>query len=225
MDKDYKNIIKLHRGLNSNLDVEYNENYKHLSRLVDNQNLPKYQPINYQVFKNFIQERRTAANDSLNKVKQLEDANKIKKEQLFNKQHVQIWLKEFKRLDTQARLVESELENFSNLLPLNSVTYFDMNVDNQQDERDFELNMVDQLERFHNKLKRERETAQSGVDLLLSHLKEDIHYYLSQYSAETVKKNTEQNEQVLNMISSVQSQFNALIANMDADSSEVIVFL
>ena len=69
--RDYKNLMRLHRETKQFLDPSNNENHRQLSKLVDsaqNVTLTKYQPVNYNLFKNFIQLRKEAAVDSLDKV-------------------------------------------------------------------------------------------------------------------------------------------------------------
>jgi hypothetical protein len=232
--RDYKKLIKLHRDLNTHLDVNANENLKYVSKLIDSAKpLAKYQPVDYGLFKNFIKERKLAANDSLSKVKQIEDSNKAKKELLFNKQHVIVWFKEFKRLESQQKYVESEMEDYYKLLAHNSVAYYDLNspnsvtnlrhddhADSNQYAKIFHsLNVIDALETYSKKLSREREDIQIANDLLLKDLKDDLRYYLKETSGG--KHTREQNEEVIEMIESVKGQFSDLVDDLDSEYKKV----
>jgi hypothetical protein len=228
--RDYKKLIKLHRDLNTHQDVNANENLKYVSKLIDSAKpLAKYQPVDYSLFKNFIKERKLAANDSLSKVKQIEDSNKAKKELLFNKQHVIVWFREFKRLESQSKYVEAELDDFYKLLAHNSVAYYDLNsansdtnlrhddhADSNQYAKIFHsLNVIDALETYSKKLKRERDDLQMANDLLLKDLKDDLRYYLKDKAAG--KHTREQDEEVIGTIQSVKDQFNDLIEELNSE--------
>jgi hypothetical protein len=238
--RDYRKMIKLHRDLNSNstakIDPNTNENYKFISKLIEKQNLVKYQQVDYDLFKNFIHERKVAANDSLNKVKKIEELNKTKKEQLFSKHHTIVWLKEYRRLESHIKHLETELEDYFKLLKFNSVEYFDLNEEEDSPEyrkninydEDLEyakvsqsLNLIDELENYSRKLNRGRDAIKKNNDMLISDLKEDFEYYMSQNTPQTLKQNKKQNEQILSMIDSVKSQLSGLIKDFDQEYSNV----
>ena len=160
-------------------------------------------------------------------MKQIEESNKAKKELLFNKQHVIVWFKEFKRLKSQYKFVESELDNYSKLLPLNSVVYYDLSSVNEENEftnineDDSEytkfvqsVNLIDELEKYTGKLSRERYEIKTSNDLLLAHLREDLKYYMRQNK---ISSDKEHNKQVIDMVDSVKRQFNELLKDLDSD--------
>lgn len=70
--RDYKQLIRLHRETKQFLEPSSNENYKQLSKLIDSAHnttaLKKYQPVNYELYKDFIHMRKEAAVGSLQKV-------------------------------------------------------------------------------------------------------------------------------------------------------------
>ena len=50
--RDYKALMKMHRESKSLIDNS--ENHKIFCKLADNPMLTKYQPVNYDIFKDFI---------------------------------------------------------------------------------------------------------------------------------------------------------------------------
>ena len=158
--RDYKHLIKLHRE-SKNL-IDNSENHKIFSKLAENPMLTKYQPVNYDMFKDFISERKKAAEISLDKVKKIEDCSKFKKESLFLKYHSIIWLKEWLKLVNQYKIAELELENCLKF-EQNSIDYINMNddvdynIEQNEDEEYFQvLNKLDEIEKYSNVLNDER---------------------------------------------------------------------
>ena len=65
--RDYRQLIKLHRESTAKNN---DDNLRVLSKLADT-NLVKYKQVQYELFKDFIGERKVAAESSLEKVKKL----------------------------------------------------------------------------------------------------------------------------------------------------------
>jgi hypothetical protein len=212
--RNSKKLIKLHRENSIREEQIVNDKQNFISKVlnaIDNRNLVKYQPMNYQLVKNIINEQREAATDSLNKVKRIEESTKLKKEIQFMKQHSFVWLKEWSRLENHYKNIESELSDYLKLFELNSVDYIDLN--NVQDEEEIEidldfadLNQMDELENYSKELNETRiefkvKTVNPIYDLI-----EDLKYYLNKNSHETIAFNSEQNERIIDTIVSVKEQ-------------------
>jgi hypothetical protein len=184
--RDYKYLIKLHRE-SKNL-IDNSENHKIFSKLAENPMLTKYQPVNYDMFKDFISERKKAAEVSLDKVKKIEDCSKFKKESLFLKYHSIIWLKEWFKLVNQYKIAELELENCLKF-EQNSIDYINMNedvdynIEQNEDEEYFQvLNKLDEIEKYSNVLNDERIKFKVLLKFILKFC------YLYSYSVSKVKK-------------------------------------
>lgn len=227
--RDYKQLIKLHRESKINIDHIAKENYKFLSKLVDKSTLVKYDPVNYDLFKDFIKERKDAANESLGKVKKLEDCSKLKRESLFMKQHSVVWLREWTKLINHSKSVEVELEDYYKLLKHNSVDYFNLNNDNEDynDEDEeynhlFDLNQIDELEKYRNQIEDERIKFKVRTVLPLNDLKEDLQYYMSKNPKNVIKNNNVQNNQILETINMVKQQQQDILDKLEYDCNKLI---
>jgi hypothetical protein len=224
------------------LDPNANENLKYVSKLIDSAKpIAKYQPVDYSLFKNFIKERKVAADDSLSKVKHIEDTSKAKRELLYNKHQKLVWMKELSRLESQQKYVEAEMDDYYKLLAHNSVAYYDLNSkssasnlrhNDYEDSNEYaktfhSLNVIDALETYAKKLSRERDDIKLANDLLLKDLKDDLRFYMNdcKSNATSGKYTNESHEQVVDMIVSVKDQFAGLIADLDYEYKNVRIFL
>ena len=62
--RDYKKLVKQHRDAVNKIDPYNKENFRLLSKLIDNGSLiKKYTPVDYHLFKDFISERKQAASE------------------------------------------------------------------------------------------------------------------------------------------------------------------
>ncbi len=116
--RDYRNLMRLHRDTKKLIEPSNNEKYRHLSKLVNSAHdtsLIKIQPVNYDLLKNFIAKRKNSAVKSLEKVKRFEDFSREKKEQLFIKNHLIIWLKEWYSLLILLSQAEADMIEATNL--------------------------------------------------------------------------------------------------------------
>lgn len=223
--RDYKKLVKLHRETRIQMPNPNTENYKLMSKIAD-MNLVKYQPVNYDLFKNFIQERKTAATNSLVKVKNLEDESKHKKDSLFMKQHSVVWFKEWSKLLNQSKNIELELENFSKLFKHNSVDYVnliansDFSIQNDQDsftDLFTDLNKIDELENFTQNLQDELVKFKVKTICPINDLKEDLQYYLSKNTPQNLLRNAKQNELIKETIDQVKEQQGKVLKKLEED--------
>ena len=229
--RDYKSLIKLHRDTNIKCNTEpCNENYKYFNNLVEKNTLVKYKPIDYGLFKEFIKERKNAAEDSLTKVKRLEDCSKLKREALLMKQHSVVWLKEWFKLVNQCKNVEVELEDYFKLLEKNTIVYADLNSDqdagdNEEDEKLFESNAIDELDAYRQELDSDRIKFKVRTVHSLNDLKEDLQYYLRTNSNAFIQTNTEQNKSIYATINQVKQQQENIIEKLESDFAKVQAYL
>ena len=224
--RDYKKLVKLHRDTIQKTETYTNDSFRYLTKLIDNTSLiKKYTPVDYDLYKNFINERKQAASNSLTKVKQLETNNKLKKENLFSQHHSVVWLKEWSKLDHQYKLNELELEDLFRLLELNSVDYVDLkDVNSVVNENDDEVdqffkdnnNPVDDLELYREKMYDERIKFKLNTVYPIKELKEDLEYYLRVTPVKDIReKNAEKNQQIFSMMNKVKNQQDKILINLD----------
>jgi hypothetical protein len=199
--RDYKNLMRLHRETKQFLEPSMNEAHRALSKLVDsahNKNLTKYQPVNYNLLKGFIQTRKEAAVDSLDKVKKFEDFNKQKREAAFNKNHALIWFKEWARIVGQVRSAEAEVEEALKF-EQNSIDYMDWDeedIDGNDLERGEskhfkQLDEIDEIEKYAAKLNEDRIKFKVYTIHPIQDLKEDLEF-CARKNAKSVERNPEQ---------------------------------
>lgn len=227
--RDYKKLIKLHRENSIKEDQVANEKQNFISKVlnvIDNRNLVKYQPMNYKLIKNIINEQREAATDSLNKVKRIEESTKMKKEMQFMKQHSHVWLKEWSRLENHYKNMEAELSDYLKLFELNSVDYIDLNNMQVEDENEIDLdftdlNQMDELENYSKELNETRiefkvKTVNPIYDLI-----EDLKYYLNNNSNETIAFDSVQNEKIIDTIVSVKEQQKTVLNKLSIENNRL----
>ena len=222
--RDYKQLMRLHRETKQFIDPN-NENHKQLSRLVDsahNATLIKYQPVNYDLFKNFIQMRKEAAVDSLDKVKKIEDVSKQKREFLFMKNHAIIWFKEWTRLINQLKNTEIDL-NESFKFKHNSIDYINLNEDMQEDGNEGDnyfnlLNEIDEIEKYSQELNEDRIKFKVRTIHPINDLQEDLKFCLQKNFE--LKNNPEQYKQIINTVKAVKSQQAKIYEKLDLDAKK-----
>ncbi|XP_063162977.1 coiled-coil domain-containing protein 148-like [Candoia aspera] len=73
---------------------------------------PKYKPVDYEQLHAITEAKKLQSANILLKIKKLEHASKINKEQMLLKQHHQVWWKEHKRLHENRQKLESEVQTF-----------------------------------------------------------------------------------------------------------------
>lgn len=221
--RDYKHLMKLHRQN----QLDNSETHKIFCKLADNPMLTKYQPVNYEIYKDFIKERKQAATVALDKVKKIEDCSKLKKESLFMKHHSIIWLKEWSKLQNQFKTSEAELENCLQF-EQNSIDYIDMNEivedhkltknDYEDDEEYFQvLDKLDDLEKYANQLDDERIKFKVRTVMPINDLKEDLQYYMQIHSSDSIKSNANQNKQITQSILTVKEQQMNIYKKLEQD--------
>ena len=220
--RDYKQLMRLHRETKQFIDPN-NENHKTLSRLVDsahNATLIKYQPVNYDLFKNFIQMRKEAAVDSLDKVKKIEDVSKQKREFLFMKNHAIIWFKEWTRLINQFKNTEIDL-NESFKFKHNSIDYINLGEDAQGNEGDDYFNLlneIDEIEKYSQELNEDRIKFKVRTIHPISDLQEDLKYCLKKNLE--LRNNPEQYKQILSTVKAVKSQQANIYEKLELDAKK-----
>lgn len=237
-EKEYRKLLKI-----ATSETLPTEKYKYMQKLIDNGSVIKIKPVNYDLFKDFISDRKEAAKVSLAKVKQIEDDTKFKKEATIMKHHSTVWLKEWQRLNSQFKNMEMELNDFSKLLEKNSVDYVDLNIDNDNDPNNTEdseerrkkilstddddeneyydmfktLDQIDELEDYAEQLNNERIKFKVRTIHPINDLIEDLKFYLRKDPVQ-IKSNTLQNEQISETINLVKEQQNNLLDKLDFDS-------
>lgn len=202
-----------------------NDAHRALSKLVDsahNAKLTKYQPVNYNLLKDFIQIRKEAAVDSLDKVKKLEDFNKQKREAAFNKNHTLIWFKEWTRIMNQVKTAEAEVEEALKF-EQNSVDYMDWNEDDEDDaEVHFkQLDEIDEIEKYSDKLSEDRIKFKVMTIHPISDLKEDLEF-CARKNAKNLKSNTGQYEAILSTVEQVKDQQRNILEKLDLEAKQAV---
>ena len=223
--KDYRQLIKQNKEIAKAVNVQKNEYFKALSKLADNHSLTKYDPVDYDLFKSFINQRKTIANDSMHKVKKIEENLKFKKETSMLKQHVTIWLKEWEKLTNQSQNIETEFEDYFKLLEHNSVAYISMNTDEEisndtkEDEKVlFEsLNAIDQLEDYSKRLNDDRIKFKVRTVLPINDLRDDLKFYLNKNSKNILLFNQQKNLEIINTINIVKDQQENILSRLGTD--------
>jgi hypothetical protein len=225
--RDYKKLVKLHRDSLNKIEPYKNENFRQLTKLIENRSLiKKYNPVDYELYKEFINERKQAAGSSFSKVKQLESASRLKKDALFAQHHVGVWLKEWSRLESQFKMSESELDDLVTLFEQNSVDYVDL-VENENDpnDQDEELesffgrtnNLIDDLDECKMLLTDDRIKFNINTIYPVNELKEDLQYFLRTSTVETMKNdsNRDRIQQILRTIEHVKEQEKKLYEHLE----------
>jgi hypothetical protein len=230
--RDYRQLVKLHREITNNKD----DTLKILSKIADT-NLIKYKQVKYDLLKDFIGERKTAAENSLEKVKKLEECSKAKREELFIKQHKVTWFKELTKLNSLAKKYQQDVDDYLTLVKTKSkqIEYADMTFDIEND--DFEDSImqdsdelqfinehshIDEIESYKMKLERELDIFKKRTLDPIYNLNEDLKYYLAINSLKVVRLNTEKNNEILDTISQVKKQQVGLLDRLQTESLDCI---
>lgn len=214
--RDYKELVKLHRD-NS---LKHDESLKYFSKLAD-KNIVKFKKVNYEVLQKFIDERKEAAKNSLQKVQNLEEIKNQKKEELLLKQHLVVWIKELSRLENLERKAEEDIE--ACVKQIDSYDYLDLSIEDNED--DFELytkeTHFDEVEEYKTFLSRQMPSFLRATLEPVKNLIEDLKYYLSSTSNKAIIENTKQNDEIFETINAVKRQQNNLITTLSDDALEL----
>ncbi|KAM6459191.1 coiled-coil domain-containing protein 148 isoform 2-T6 [Liasis olivaceus] len=101
--RDLQGLITIQRSSNiDNLVVRVKNGLKS----------PKYKPVDYEQLHAITEAKKLQSANILLKIKKLEHASKINKEQMLLKRHHQVWWKEHKRLHENRQKLESEIQTF-----------------------------------------------------------------------------------------------------------------
>lgn len=220
--RDYKDLIRLHRETKQFLEPSSTENHRQLNKLVNSAhdaNLIKYQPVNYDLFKDFIKTRKELAVKSLDKVKKIEDFNKEKKETLFIKNHGIIWLKEWTKLLNQLTNIEAEVETALKFEE-NSIDYFDFDDDDYVDDNEdcFKgLDEIDEIESYSAKLNDERIVFKVRTIHPIKDLQEDLQYCIAK-NAKNLKSQPSMYNEILGTVETVKTQQANIIEKLESEA-------
>ena len=192
----------------------------------------KYKQVKYDLFKDFIGERKIAAETSLEKVKKLEECSKAKKEQLFIKQHKFTWFKELAKLNSLAKKYQEDLDDYLKIAQTKSkIQYADIFVNDDEDDmiqdtEDIEFinehSHIDEIEEFKVKLEGNFEKFKKHTIEPVYNLMEDLKYYLSVNSVKKIRSNAEKNEEILETIDKVKIKQSDILKTLQNESLNYI---
>lgn len=236
--RDLKNLIKKHRinSTNSSLmesptpsELSSVIDHKNLSKLLDKKPLVKYKTIDYEEQRDLINEKREAVDNSLARVKKIEDKSKQKRENFFMKCHNNVWIREWNRLIAQYRSCEQDLTNYSRLFEVNSVDYIDLDQmdDDEVEETLDNKNQIDDLEHFAQLLDDDRLKFKVKTVCPIDDLVEDVKFYLKKrrptslggadLRASVIASNNEQDQRVAETVESVKEQQKRLLEQLESE--------
>jgi hypothetical protein len=226
--RDYKQLLKLHRE-NS---VANEENFKIVSKLAD-KNLIKYKKVKYDLIKDFISERKKVAHTSLNKVQQLEDSSKAKKQSLLVKNHKLVWFKEFARLKSSLSKAEDDLDELFKAIETNLVDYAMLSTRDDDDFFDIkkdvkftaERSYLDDFDIYRRALNNDlRKFRASTLDPVFN-LNEDLRYYISVKRRREVKEPGSDHNDIKIVVKQVREQQNDVLRQLEEEFLECSAYI
>ncbi|XP_010279806.1 PREDICTED: coiled-coil domain-containing protein 148, partial [Phaethon lepturus] len=156
----------------------------------------KYKPVDYKHLYELAAVEKMASAKIQLKIKNIEQASKIKKEQMLLKQHQQLWWQEHKRLSENRQKTEMEIKTF---------------LDEESHKHSFFLDMRN----LEHKLSKERDTYQTNTVVPIWQLKENLKFRLSEMqhylSEESCLKSKMNPVEMLHQIKFVKKQQKAIL--------------
>ncbi|XP_040296725.1 coiled-coil domain-containing protein 148 [Bufo bufo] len=159
----------------------------------------KYKPVDYQQLHAFTEAKRLESSSIQLKVKKIQHASKLSKEQNLLKQHSQVWWRESQRLNESRDKAELQLQAF---------------LDDKSKTCPFFAEMAD----FEQQLSEERDEYKAGTIHPIWQLRDDLKHRICQLQHHSSLKSPMENDfdpgNIMKQVESVKSQQTALIEKL-----------
>ncbi|XP_056391015.1 coiled-coil domain-containing protein 148 isoform X2 [Hyla sarda] len=187
--RDVRSFVTTNRSRDSDLVV----------RMKNGFGSSKYKPVDYQQLHALTEAKKLASTSIQLKVKKIQHASKITKEQMLLKQHLQVWWKENKRLSESRDKVELQLQDF---------------LEDKRKTSEFFAEMAD----FEQQLSEERDEYKACTIHPIWQLRDDLKHRICQLQHHSFHKSQMENDfdpmNIMKQVESVKSQQTALIEKL-----------